>query len=169
MIDLDSFVTACRAVLTEEDAAERVAEVMRPLVADTDDLSREIERRRAESGGGPVIVHRSDDLTVLGLAVPAGFVSPAHNHLMWAVVGIYQGAEDNVFYQRQAHGLNETGRAVLSVGDCFALPPDAVHRISNTGKETLLALHVYGGDLLATPRSQWDDATGDELPFGTTR
>jgi len=168
MIDLDSFVTACHAVLTEEDAAARVAEAMRSVVAEAEDLSREIERRRAD-GGGPVIVHRSDALTVLGLAVPAGFVSPAHNHRMWAVVGIYQGAEDNVFYQRQAHGLKETGRAVLSVGDCFALPPDAVHRISNTGTTPLLALHAYGGDLLATPRSQWDDATGDELPFGSSR
>ena len=106
---------------------------------------------------------------MLGLEVAPGFVSPPHNHTIWAVVGIYQGAEDNVFYRRVGGGLEETGRAVLNTGECLALPPDAVHGIANSGTDALLAVHVYGGDLFATSRSQWDETLTVEMPFGTKR
>jgi predicted metal-dependent enzyme (double-stranded beta helix superfamily) len=165
---LDSFVADCLAIVDQPDAGDRVAAALQPLVADPARLTAEIDARRPE-GGGAVIVHRSDELTVLGLDVAAGFVSPAHNHTIWAVVGIYDGNEDNVFYRRTPGGIEETGRAVLHTGECLALPSDAVHRIANSGGATMKALHVYGGDLFATSRSQWDDETGEELPFGTRR
>jgi predicted metal-dependent enzyme (double-stranded beta helix superfamily) len=138
---------------------------MEPLVAHKAAIVAEIDRRHRDTPG-PVIIHRCDELTVLALDVVAGFVSPAHNHTIWAVVGVFQGAEDNVFYRRTCDGIVETGRGVLQEGDCLALLPDAVHRISNTGDAPMRALHAYGGDLFATKRSQWDDVTGEELPFG---
>ena len=165
---LDDFVDTCLAVLDRPDAAEAVAGAMEPLLVDVDALSAEVEIRRP-AGGGPAVIHRSDELTVLGLAVPAGFVSPIHDHTICAVVGIYAGAEDNVFDRRADDGVVATGRAVLDTGEVLALPPEAVHRIANSGDATMLALHAYGGDLFATPRSQWDDETGERRPFGTTR
>lgn len=166
MVDLDAFVATCVGVLGEPDAGARVAEAMRPLVADPTGLGAALDERRA-APTGPVVVHRSDELTVIGLDVAAGFVSPAHDHRLWAVVGVFVGAEDNVFYRRTTAGIEETGRAVLATGECLALPDDAVHRIANSGRDTMRALHVYGGDLFATARSQWDDDSGDELPFGS--
>jgi predicted metal-dependent enzyme (double-stranded beta helix superfamily) len=171
---LREFVETCRSALDAADVAdapevaERVAAALRPLLADADVLSAEVEALRPP-GGGPAVVHRSDDLTVLGLAVPAGFVSPVHDHTIWAVVGIYAGDEDNVFYRRGDDGITETGRAVLRCGEVLALPPDAVHRIANSGTDTMRAVHVYGGDLFATHRSQWDDETGEQRPFGSAR
>ncbi|MFN3218717.1 MAG: hypothetical protein ACE367_19655 [Acidimicrobiales bacterium] len=177
MAVLSEFVETCRSALDAADAsdapevAEQVAAALRPLLADAEALSAEIEALRPP-GGGPAVVHRSDDLTVLGLAVPAGFVSPVHDHTIWAVVGIYAGDEDNVFYRRGDDGIDgitETGRAVLRCGEVLALPPDAVHRIANSGTDTMRAGHVYGGDLFATHRSQWDDDTGEQRPFGSAR
>lgn len=174
MAVLSEFVETCRSALDAadaadtSDAAERVAAALRPLLGEPEALSAEIEALRPP-GGGPAVVHRSDDLTVLGLAVPAGFVSPVHDHTIWAVVGIYAGDEDNVFYRRGDDGIIETGRAVLRCGEVLALPPDAVHRIANSGTDTMRAVHVYGGDLFATHRSQWDDDTGEQRPFGSAR
>lgn len=164
-IDLEAFVQTCRDALGADDAGDRVADAMAPIVADRAAMVAEIDRRRADKPG-PVIIHRSDELTVLALDVDAGFVSPIHNHTIWAVVGVFQGAEDNVFYRRTATGIEETGRGVLHEGDCLALPPDAVHRIANYGNAPMRALHAYGGDLFATQRSQWNEATGEESPFG---
>jgi putative acetyltransferase len=168
---LGGFVGRCRSWLGAPDVAERVAEAVRTLVADPasrTDVSGAVERLRPQPGAAAVI-HRSDELTVLGLEVAAGFVSPAHEHRLWSVVGIYEGAEDNVFYRRTRDGIEETGRAVVRAGEAVALPADAVHRITNSGAEPLRALHVYGGDLFATARSEWDDATGAERPFGSSR
>ena len=166
--DLAAFVDACRSAVGHGDAAERVAQAMRPVVAEPPALARAIDERRTDVGRA-VIVHRSDELTILGLDVAAGFVSAPHDHRLWAVVGIYQGAEDNVFYRREPDGIRETGRAVLGEGECLALPADAVHRIANSGAGTMRGLHVYGGDLFATARSEWDDVTGEESPFGAMR
>jgi predicted metal-dependent enzyme (double-stranded beta helix superfamily) len=164
MTTLDEFVAMCEAMLGEADVGQRIAEAMRPLVADPAELSPAIEDLRPEPGR-PAVVHRSDELTVLGLEVAAGFVSPPHDHRLWAVVGIYQGAEDNVFYRRGPDGIEETGRAVLEEGDCLAFPPDAVHGIANSGTAPMRGLHVYGGDLFATERSTWDPISGEEQPF----
>jgi predicted metal-dependent enzyme (double-stranded beta helix superfamily) len=165
MTDLAAFVQTCESLLDEPDAAQRVADAVQTVIADADALSERIEALRPAPGQAAV-VHRGDNLTVLGLEVAAGFVSPAHNHTIWAVVGIYQGNEDNIFYQRVPDGIEETGQAVLGEGEALALPPDAVHRITNSGSGPMRALHVYGGDLFATSRSQWDDDTGEERPFG---
>jgi len=168
MSDLDNFVVACEALLDEPDVAERVAEAMRPLVAASASLSAAVEEIR-EAPGRAAMVHRTDRLTVLGLEIAAGFVSPPHDHRLWSVVGVYEGDEDNVFYERIDTGIEKTGEGVLHEGDCLALPANAVHRIANTGASPMRALHVYGGDLIATARSQWDDVTGEELPFGAVR
>ncbi len=165
---LDTFVADCRAALESEDPGAAVATAMEPLVATADALDALIEEKRPKPGAA-VVVHRSDELTVMALEVPAGFVSPPHNHTVWAVVGIYRGAEDNVFYERSGAGIRETGRAVLPSGGCLALGPDAVHAIANSGSGPMRALHVYGGDLFATSRSEWDLATGEERPFGSAR
>lgn len=168
MTVLAEFVERCEALLNEPDAADQIALALEPLVAEPTELAHSIEDARPELGG-PAVIHRSEQLTVLGLEISAGFVSPPHNHLMWAVVGVYEGDEDNVFYRRTENGIEEVGRAVLRTGECLALPPDAVHGIANSGSVTLRALHVYGGDLLGTARSQWDESTGEELPFGSVR
>ncbi len=165
---LEAFVSDCRQALGSPDPGAAVEATMRPLMAAPDRLDAIIESRRAKPGAA-VVVHRSDDLTVMALEVPAGFVSPPHNHTVWAVVGIYRGAEDNVFYDRTADGIAETGRAVLPSGGCLALGPSAVHAIANSGDGPMRALHVYGGDLFATSRSEWDLETGEERPFGSSR
>ena len=167
MDELDDFVATCQSLLGEANAEERVAEAMRPLLAEPSVLGPLIEDLRSVPGEAAV-VHRSDELTVLGLEIAAGFVSPPHNHTLWAVAGIYEGAEDNVFYRRSEDGIEETGEAVLAEGECLALPADAVHQIANTGSGPMRALHAYGGDLFATSRSQWDLDSGQELPFGST-
>jgi hypothetical protein len=45
------------------------------------------------------------------------------------------------------------------------LGPDAIHKIANPRKETLVALHVYGLNVFEIQRSAWDPLTGAELPF----
>jgi hypothetical protein len=43
--------------------------------------------------------------------------------------------------------------------------PDVIHSIHNPLEAPLVALHAYGGDLLSTPRSNWDPESHEEIPF----
>jgi predicted metal-dependent enzyme (double-stranded beta helix superfamily) len=84
---------------------------------------------------------------------------------MWAVIGIYGGREDNVFYRRSDSGLVETGAKTLDSRDVITLGDAVIHSVSNPLEQITAAIHVYGGDFFATPRSEWDPKTFEERPY----
>ncbi len=83
-----------------------------------------------------------------------------HNHEMWAVIGVYTGREDNIFWRRlkDADGgkIEAAGAAALSEKDAAPLGRDIIHSVTNPIPRLTGALHVYGGDFFAQERSEWD-------------
>jgi predicted metal-dependent enzyme (double-stranded beta helix superfamily) len=55
--------------------------------------------------------------------------------------------------------LNE--RDTIRLGDAI------IHSVTNPLDQITAAIHVYGGDLLGTPRSEWDAKTFAERPYDT--
>jgi predicted metal-dependent enzyme (double-stranded beta helix superfamily) len=108
--------------------------------------------------------HRSDELTVLHVVWPPEVDLFAHDHNMWAVIGVYGGREDNSFYQRLADGSIKphTGKTLLE-RDSISLGSQVVHSVANPTREWTAALHVYGGDFFAVPRTMWDKGTFQPL------
>lgn len=164
MFRLDSFVADCRGALRAPDPSAAVAERLRDAFADRGAVAAALAEWRA-SNPGAMAIHRSADLTVLHAAVPPGTRSPAHEHLMWAVIGVYEGQENNTFYRLGDDGLDEVARVEIAAGSVQVLPADAVHRIANPLDVTLNAIHVYGGDLFGVERSTWSDETGERTRF----
>ena len=86
-----------------------------------------------------------------------------HNNEMWAVIGIYTGREDNIFWRRVADedgGLIEAaGAEALSEKDVVPLGPGIIHSVTNPVSRLTGSIHVYGGDFFETPRSEWDPET----------
>jgi predicted metal-dependent enzyme (double-stranded beta helix superfamily) len=88
---------------------------------------------------------------------------------MWAVIGIYTGREDNIFWRRlpgEAGGRNEAaGAKSLGERDVEPLGRDIIHTVTNPLPRLTGAIHVYGGDFFAASRSEWDPETLLERPF----
>jgi predicted metal-dependent enzyme (double-stranded beta helix superfamily) len=86
-----------------------------------------------------------------------------HNHQMWAVIGIYTGREDNIFWRRlpgSATGrLEAAGAKALSERDAEPLGHNIIHSVTNPIPRLTAAIHVYGGDFFAAERSEWDPET----------
>jgi predicted metal-dependent enzyme (double-stranded beta helix superfamily) len=85
-----------------------------------------------------------------------------HNHQMWAIIGLYTGREDNIFWRRVpgSNGLVEAaGARALREKDAEPLGRDIIHSVSNPLPKLTGALHVYGGDFFGVPRSEWDAET----------
>ena len=104
-------------------------------------------------------------LTVLNVLWPPLFSLLPHDHRMWAAIGIYGGSEDNTFYRRQGSAIVRSGEKELSVGDVLLLGDDTIHAVHNPRRAYTGAVHVYGGDFINTPRSQWDAKTLEEEPY----
>jgi predicted metal-dependent enzyme (double-stranded beta helix superfamily) len=96
MFDLDQLVSDCRAALREDASQTAVREVVARAISDPAAvLSRLGTPQRAEMQR----LYRSEDLTILNV-IWAPSMMLLHNHRMWAVIGIYTGREDNIFWRR---------------------------------------------------------------------
>jgi predicted metal-dependent enzyme (double-stranded beta helix superfamily) len=113
------------------------------------------------------LLHSEPGLTIVHIAVNPGFVSPLHDHRTWAVIGIYEGQEDNTLYRRtdDSRGVEPSGSRSLRQGEVLPLRVDAIHQITNPLGKKLIALHVYGKNIFNIERSAWDPVTGQERPF----
>ncbi|HVM09102.1 MAG TPA: hypothetical protein VM345_11605 [Acidimicrobiales bacterium] len=164
MFTIDGFIEECRSALRETTPQVAVREVVERAVADP-----ATARTFAPDRSAFDVLHRSDELTVLHLALPPGIGSMPHNHLMWAVVGVIEGQEDNAFFVRADGGLAPRGGRELRNRDVLSMGDDAIHAITNPKTSYLSALHVYGGDLVGAERSEWDASGRTERPYDESR
>ncbi len=88
---------------------------------------------------------------------------------MVSAVGVYAGAEENVYYEADGAGLRETKRRLVKPGDVAVHAADVIHSIASAGDEPLAALHVYGGDFLHAPRSEWRGSPFARHAYDTAR
>ena len=112
---------------------------------------------------GVIDLYRGDKLTILNLVWGPHMTIMPHNHQMWAVIGIYTGREDNIFWRRQPGRddglLKAQGARTLGVGDTTPLGRDVIHSVTNPLPRMTGALHVYGGDFFGAERSEWNPET----------
>lgn len=134
---------------------KEVAEVVRGLVRRAEVIEAALG---AEDRCGVTTLEAASDLTVHRIVWPAGIRIPPHDHHMWAVVGVYRGTEHNQLYVDDPTGLVATGSRLLEEGDVLVLGEHAIHAMTNPGSRPCVALHVYGGDLQAMHRTNWDFA-----------
>ncbi|WP_431271248.1 hypothetical protein [Dankookia sp. P2] len=109
---------------------------------------------------GITALHRSAELTILNVVWGPRMTIMPHNHRMWAVIGVYTGGEDNIFWRRLEGGRVEAvGAQSLRARDCAVLGRDIVHSVTNPLPRLTGAIHIYGGDFFAAERSEWDPET----------
>jgi predicted metal-dependent enzyme (double-stranded beta helix superfamily) len=165
MFDVDDLVVACRAALSEDQPMLAVKEVIERTIHEPGAVEEALSGR-----SGVELLHRSDDLTIATVVIPAG--APAtlpHDHRMWAVVGVYGGQEDNQFFRRHDRGLEESGGRSIHTSEALAMGSETVHAICNpSAHASLAALHVYGGDLVGASRSMWTPPGHEEQPYDET-
>lgn len=162
MFELDELVADCEAAGSEALPAVAVKEVVGRAVSQPAELERSLG---VASRGGFRCLHRTASLTVLQFVWPPGVRLFPHDHRMWAVIGIYGGGEDNTFFRRADDGIAVSGGKRLEAGEVTILGDAVIHAVANPYRSHTAAIHVYGGDYFATPRSQWDPVTLREEPF----
>lgn len=166
MFETEKFIEDCKRALAEDGSHKAVREVVAEAVADPSGIVKTLGEP-TEAGFTPL--YHSDELTILNFAWAPLMTLMPHNHNMWAVIGIYGGREDNIFWRKTDDGLEAAGAEALSLGDAAPLGKDIVHSVTNPIEKITAALHVYGGDFFAPGRSEWDPETLEERPFDVER
>lgn len=162
MFDKDRFIEDCRAALKEANAQAAIRERVARAVSDSAGVVRALGE---PTRSGMETLYKSDDLTLFNLCWGPRMVLKPHDHRMWAVIGIYGGREENVFYRRAATGLTRRGMKELNTKDVVPLGKSIIHAVTHPLDRITAALHVYGGDFFGTPRSEWNPVTFEKAPF----
>jgi predicted metal-dependent enzyme (double-stranded beta helix superfamily) len=166
MFDLDRFLADCRDAVADDPTHLATREVVRRAMAAPDALVAALGEPRE---AGLTTLYRAPDLTVLHVVWGPWMTLKPHNHLLWAVIGVYGGAEDNVFWRRiptEAGGrIEAAGARALRTGDVCALGADVIHSVTNPTSRLTGAIHVYGGDFFRDDRAEWDPETLREQPL----
>ena len=164
MFDVDEFVAACRGALDEHTPELAVKELLSEAIARPGEIEAALG---TPEDGGIQTLHRSDELTVINVIWPPGMAIYPHDHQLWAVIGLYGGQEDNTFYRRnsEGQGLERAGFRELQSQDAINLGRDAIHAVHNPRQMYTGAIHIYGGDFFAKPRSEWADESSPEMPY----
>jgi predicted metal-dependent enzyme (double-stranded beta helix superfamily) len=169
MFDTDRFVADCRRAAAISGSSGVLDVVSRAVEAPRAILAALGEPRRA----GVQVLHRSKELTVFNLVWGPQMCQLPHDHRIWAVIGIYTGREDNIFWRRPAGNPNgrieAAGAKALSEREAVPLGPDIIHSVINPVSRLTGAIHVYGGDFFSVSHSQWDPERLVEEPYDVDR
>jgi predicted metal-dependent enzyme (double-stranded beta helix superfamily) len=170
MFSAERLIADCQAALAADPSHKFVCEVVRRAVAEPAAVLRALgEPKRA----GLHELYRSNDLTILNVVWgPMMTIAPHDHNRIWAVIGIYTGREDNIFWRRVPGGngrVEAAGAKSLCEKDAEPLGPAIIHSVTNPIPRLTAAIHVYGGDFFGPGRSEWDPETLLEEPFDMER
>jgi predicted metal-dependent enzyme (double-stranded beta helix superfamily) len=171
MFDLDSFAADCRAALAADKGGHRaVREVVARAVSEPGSVLAGLGAPRR---GEVQKLFHAPDLTILNVVWGPRMTIMPHNHRMWAVIGVYTGCEDNIYWRRVDGGsdgkIEAAGAKALRARDCIALGKDLIHSVTNPIPRLTGAIHVYGGDFFAAERSEWDPETLHEERYDVAK
>ena len=142
MFDIDRFIEDCRDAVRQDQSHKAAREVLARVNSDPDAILKALgEPTRA----GVTPLYKSDTVTILNVVWGRRMTIMPHDHRMWAVIGVYTGREDNIFWRR-----------VPGAGVAEPLERDVIHSVTNPLDRLTAAIHVYGGDFYGGGRSDWD-------------
>jgi 3-mercaptopropionate dioxygenase len=148
---LDGLVTAvavpARSGADADTTARLVAEILgarRP----GPELLTAGERAGSPDAATSHMLHAEEAFTLSAIVWQPGQTTSIHDHLVWCSFLVLCGAETETLFELGGGGLIETGVRRRPAGSVSAAaPPDDIHRVSNTGDDIAITLHVYGADV----------------------
>ncbi len=157
MWSLEQFVADCRTSVDRDRSHKAVGEIVDQAMRVPSRVLKEVGE---PTQSGVIPIYQSPDLTIINVVWKPGMTIMPHNHEMWAVIGIYGGREDNIFWRRVADDpdgrIEAAGARALSTGQSAPLGKDLIHSVTNPIPKLTGAIHVYGGDFFEAERSEWD-------------
>ena len=162
-----------RSHKSESDALRFLKPLMQRLITTTGSVPRGAFASRRDRFANNLIYRPNDRFfSIMGGNWLPGQTTPIHDHLTWAVVGVYEGEERESIYRRTDDASNSR-KARLSLvservnkkGDVTVLGKAGIHRIDNVSNSPSMSIHMYGLDIGTTERHSYNPVTGEVSKF----
>ncbi len=110
--------------------------------------------------------------SIIGGVWTPGQTTPIHDHLTWALVGVYGGKEREALFRRTDDNsdtkhakLQLVGEKTNEKGHVTVLGKSGIHRVDNPFSNPAYSVHVYGRDIGPTERHSYNPVTGEISKF----
>ena len=147
---LTTFVDTCKQAVQGDDPRATIHTAMQELFADPAALAAVIPAFTADNIatsprgfrlGGEALLHQADDLSVMVLGTLPGVIQPPHDHEMVAMIGVFEGCEEQRFWARTDNGIEAVAGRLLEAGEVMVLGERAIHAIS-APEHQLSLIHI---------------------------
>ncbi|MBI3860063.1 MAG: cysteine dioxygenase family protein [Thaumarchaeota archaeon] len=164
------------AVRTSEGDAEVIRKarpLMAQLLSTKGAITEEAFRPRTDRFAMNLLYRPPDrSFSINGAVWLPRQTTPIHDHLTWAMVGLYEGDERESIFRRLDDGsdprtarLQMVSERVNKQGHITTLGSAGIHRIDNVSPSPSRSIHVYGNDIGNAERHSYDPTTGEVSRF----
>lgn len=168
---LDQFEESLRSVLQNYSSNRDIVDHLRPAfeaLLQTEGLVPEELKRPKKEKYSQFLLYKPKDeaFSIVAFVWGPGQTAPIHDHLVWGLVGIYEGQVEETRYVKKRSD-NEQESIQLEVLDTvnakqhdisFVYPPNAdIHSVRNPFDEPAITVHVYGADIGKQPRHLYEN------------
>src|SRR3989449_1758252 len=115
---------------------------------------------------------RDEMFSIIGGVWHPGQTTPLHDHLTWALIGVYDGEEREALFRRTDDGSNakiakieKVSEKINTKGHVTVLGHRGIHRVDNISGRPTTSIHVYGRDIGHAERHSYDPVTGEISRF----
>ena len=106
--------------------------------------------------------------SIIGGVWRPGQSTPIHDHLTWALIGVYEGEEREALFRRTDDGsslkvarIEQVSEKINRRGHVTVLGSSGIHRVDNVSLKPAHSVHVYGRDIGNLERHSYDPVTGE--------
>ena len=170
---IEEMETVVRECSTESEVLRRAKPLMAQLLSADNSVPDEAFIPRKDRFAMNLLYTPSDKaFSISGAVWLPGQTTPIHDHLTWAIVGLYDGEERELTYRRTDDGSNPrlanlelAGERINRKGHITVLGKTGIHRIDNISPVPSRSIHVYGIDIGNAERHSYDPTTGEVSKF----
>jgi len=159
--ELNAFVQQLRTAAVEDEPVKRVRELMTDAFRDPASIATAMP----EFDQDDEILFEDDTVSIWFVRFAPGLHVPPHDHQTTATIGVYEGAEDNHFYLREAGRLVHKSSRRVAPGEVIALKPEGIHSVEAADNLQCCGIHVYLAKLTTIERSLFDWDSGVAIPY----
>lgn len=176
---LKRFIEDTEAIARKNPAESDVLRGIKPflerLIANPNAVPADAFKPRHDRFAMNLIYMPNDkSFSVIGGVWKPGQTTPIHDHLTWALIGVYEGEEREALYRRIDDGSNPKMAKLKMVstrinkrGHVTVLGKAGMHKVDNISEKTARSIHIYGLDIGSTERHSYDPVTGEIGTFLT--
>jgi 3-mercaptopropionate dioxygenase len=162
-------VDACvRNHANESEVLRRIKPLLEKLIRSESVPPEAFTPRKDRFAMNLIHMPKDEMFSIIGGVWHPGQTTPIHDHLTWALIGVYDGEEREALFRRTDDGSNpkiakieKVSEKINAKGHVTVLGHRGIHRVDNISAKPTTSIHVYGRDIGHAERHSYDPVTGE--------